>query len=129
MHPTIALSLSVLARTISAAPACQAPGAVQVQFANDVTGANGNALIPLDGSSIGLGQAYANTDLFKDGTLFVTSLEFTSDFTNVACEVLKDETTEVASIADPQADFQTFSETPLNWETGFTISCNLASSA
>ena len=129
MHSAIAFTLSFLALTISAAPARRAPGTVQVQFANNVSGANGNALIPLDGSSVSLGQAYGNTNLFKDGTLFVTSLEFTADFTNVACEVLKDGTTKVASIADPQQDFQTFSQKPLNWETGFTISCTLPSSA
>jgi hypothetical protein len=124
MLSTVPLSLSFLAFTVSAAPALRAvPSTVQVQFANDVTGANGNAEIPLDGSSINLGQAYGNTDLFKDGTLFVTSLEFTGNFANVACEVLKGGVTKVASIADPQADFQTFSETPLDWETGFTISC------
>ena len=123
MHSAIPFSLSFLALTVSAAL-----GTVQVQFANDVTGANGNALIPLDGSSVSLGQAYANTNLFKDGTLFVTSLEFTADFTNVACEVLKNGTTKVASIADPQQDFQTFSQKPLDWETGFTISCTLPSS-
>jgi hypothetical protein len=129
MHSAIAFSLSFLALTVSAAPARRAPGTVQVQFANDVTGANGNALIPLDGSSVSLGEAYANTNLFKDGTLFVTSLEFTADFTNVVCEVLKDGTTKVASIADPRQDFQTFSQKPLDWETGFTISCTLPSSA
>ena len=35
----------------------------------------------------------------------------------------------VASIADPQQDFQTFSQKPLDWETGFTISCTLPSSS
>ena len=133
MHSTIALSLSFLALTISAAPAPRAaPSTVQVQFANDMTGANGNAEIPLDGSSIVLGQAYGNTDLEVDGTLFVTSLMFTGDFANVACDVLKSGITgitKVASIADPQADFQTFSELPLNWESGVTINCTLPFSA
>jgi hypothetical protein len=131
MHSTVALSLSFLALAISAAPTPRAaqPSTVQVQFANDVTGANGNAEIPLDGSAIVLGQAYGNTDLEVDGTLFVTSLQFTGNFANVACEVLKDGTTKVASIADPQADFQTFSQKPLNWQTGFTINCTLPSSA
>src|SRR3979411_2043037 len=111
MHSTIALSLSFLALTICAAPAPRAaPSTVQVQFANDVTGANGNALIPLDGSAIVLGQAYANTDLEVDGTLFVTSLQFTADFSNVACDVLKGGVTNVGHIADPHADFQTFSQ-------------------
>ncbi|KAG0646357.1 hypothetical protein D0Z07_8224 [Hyphodiscus hymeniophilus] len=128
MHSTIALAVSFLAATISAAPTLQslprqAPSTVQVQFSNVVTGANGNALIPLDGSSVILGEAYANTNLEKDGTLFVTSLEFTADFQNVACTVLKNEATVVASIADPAMDFQTFSEKPLNWQAGFTISC------
>jgi hypothetical protein len=127
MHSTIALSLSFLALTISAAPAPRAaPSTVQVQFANDMTGANGNAEIPLDGSSIVLGQAYANTDLEIDGTLFVTSLEFTGNFANVACDVLKDGVTNVAHIADPQQDFQTFSQKPLNWQAGFNINCTLS---
>jgi hypothetical protein len=125
MHSALGFSFSLLALTISAAPTCQAPSTVEVQFANEITGANSNALIPLDGSSVSLGQAYANTNLFKDGTLFVTSLDFTSNFANVACAVLNDEFTAVASIADPQADFQKFSETPLNWATGFTISCSI----
>jgi hypothetical protein len=111
---------------IVSAPARRTVSTVQVQFANDVTGANGNALIPLDGTSISLGEAYANTNLEVDGTLFVTSLEFTADFQNVVCDVLKDETTVVAHIADPEQDFQTFSQKPLNWQTGFTISCTLA---
>jgi carbonic anhydrase len=107
-------------------PARRTASTVQVQFANDVTGANGNAWIPLDGSSIALGEAYANTNLEVDGTLFVTSLEFTSDFQNVACTVLKNGATVVASIADPKKDFETFSQKPLNWQTGFTISCTLS---
>ncbi|RFU75001.1 hypothetical protein TARUN_7232 [Trichoderma arundinaceum] len=123
MHSAIALTLSTLALAVSAAPARRSTGAVQVQFANDVTGANGNALIPLDGSNVSLGQAYANTNLSQDGTLLVTSLQFTADFANVECIVLKDFTTVVASIADPERDFQTFSQKPLNWQTGFTISC------
>lgn len=132
MHSTIAIALSFLAATISAAPSLrslprQTPSTVEVQFSNIVTGANGNAYIPLDGSSVVLGEAYANTDLEQNGTLFVTSLEFTADFQNVACEVLKDEATVVASIADPGQDFQTFSAKPLNWQTGFTISCTLTS--
>ena len=131
MHSALALSLSFLALTISAAPTPQAaqPSTVQVQFSNVVTGANGNAQIPLDGSAIVLGQAYADTDLEVDGTLFVTSLQFTANFQNVACEVLKDGTTEVASIADPHTDFQTFSEKPLNWQAGFTINCTSQGSA
>ncbi|KAM0263368.1 hypothetical protein ACHAQJ_001224 [Trichoderma viride] len=123
MHSAIAFTLSALALAVSAAPARRTTGTVQVQFANDVTGANGNAFIPLDGSNISLGQAYADTNLSQDGTLFVTSLEFTADFTNVECTVLKDFTTVVASIADSEQDFQTFSQKPLNWQTGFTISC------
>lgn len=123
MRSAIAFTLSALALAVSAAPARRTTGTVQVQFANDVTGANGNAFIPLDGSNVSLGQAYANTNLEVDGTLFVTSLEFTADFTNVACVVLKDFTTVVASIADPERDFQTFSQKPLDWQTGFTIAC------
>jgi hypothetical protein len=122
MLSTIALALPLLALTASAAPT-RRTASVQVQFANDVTGANGNAEIPLDGTLISLGQAYANTDLEVDGTLFVTSLEFTADFQNVACTVFKNSVTVVASIADPARDFQTFSEKPLNWQTGFEISC------
>ncbi|RFU74283.1 hypothetical protein TARUN_7910 [Trichoderma arundinaceum] len=124
MHSAIAFTLSVLAVAVSAAPAPRA-STVQVQFANDVTGANGNALIPLDGSLVSLGQAYANTNLEKDGTLFVTSLQFTANFANVECEVLKDGVTVVASIADPHRDFQTFSQKPLDWQNGFAISCTL----
>ncbi|KAL7936604.1 hypothetical protein V8C35DRAFT_278016 [Trichoderma chlorosporum] len=126
MHSAIAFTLSTLALAVSAAPAPRAPGSVQVQFANDVTGASGNAFIPLDGSNVSLGVAYANTNLEVDGTLFVTSLEFTADFQNAQCVVLKDFETVVASIADPERDFQTFSQKPLNWQTGFTIACNIA---
>jgi hypothetical protein len=128
MHSTVALSLSFLALTVSAAPAPQAqaqPSTVQVQFANDFSGANGNANIPLDGSSVGLGQAYGNTNLFKDGTLFVTSFMFTGNFANVVCDVIKNGITNVGHIANPQQDFQTFSKTPVDWETGFTINCTL----
>ncbi|KAL5088771.1 hypothetical protein Trisim1_006186 [Trichoderma cf. simile WF8] len=123
MRSAIAFTLSALALAVSAAPAPRSGGTVQVQFANDVSGANGNAFIPLDGSEVSLGQAYANTNLAKDGTLFVTSLQFTADFANVDCVVLKDFAKVVASIADPERDFQKFSQTPLDWETGFTISC------
>ncbi|EHK24615.1 uncharacterized protein TRIVIDRAFT_91616 [Trichoderma virens Gv29-8] len=125
MHSAIAFTLSALALAVSAAPAPRNVGTVQVQFANDVTGANGNALIPLDGTDISLGEAYGNTNLFKDGTLFVTSLQFTADFTNVQCVVLKDLQTVVASLSDPSRDFQKFSQQPLDWETGFTIACNV----
>ena len=122
MFSTLALALPLLALTASAAPTRRATS-VQVQFANDVSGANGNALIPLDGSLVSLGDAYANTNLEVDGTLFVTSLEFTANFQNVACTVFKNGVTVVASIADPAKDFETFSEKPLNWQTGFEISC------
>lgn len=124
MHSAIAFTLSTLALAVSAAPARRTTGSVQVQFANDVTGASGNAFIPLDGSNVILGQAYGNTNLEKDGTLFVTSLQFTADFSNVACVVLKDLETVVASLADPERDFQTFSQKPLNWQADFTIACN-----
>lgn len=124
MRSAIAFTLSTLALAVSAAPARRTTGSVQVQFANDVTGANGNAFIPLDGSNVSLGVAYADTNLEKDGTLFVTSLQFTGDFSDVACVVLKDLETVVASLADPERDFQTFSQKPLNWQTGFTIACN-----
>lgn len=126
MFSTLALALPLLALTASAAPTRRTTS-VQVQFANDVTGANGNAYIPLDGSLVSLGQAYANTDLEVDGTLNVTSLEFTANFQNVACTVFKNGVTVVASIADPEKDFETFSEKPLNWQTGFEISCAIAS--
>jgi hypothetical protein len=125
MQSIIAFALSALAITASAAPTTRSPGTVQVQFANDVTGANGNARIPLDGSDVVLGQAYGNTNLEVDGTLFVTSLQFTADFQNVACIVLKDFSAVVASIADPHQDFQTFSQKPLNWQSGFTIRCTV----
>lgn len=125
MLASIAFTLSTLALAVSAAPApARRTNSVQVQFANDVTGANGNAWIPLDGSNVVLGQAYADTDLEVDGTLFVTSLEFTADFSGVQCVVLKDLETVVASLADPERDFQTFSQKPLNWQAGFTIACN-----
>lgn len=128
MLSNIALSLlPLLAASVSAAPS--APS-VQVQFANDVTGANGNARIPLDGSAIVLGQAYAGTNLAKNGTLFVTSLQFTADFSNVACEVIKTDVGKtVASISNFQQDFQRFSQKPLNWQTGFTISCHYGATA
>ena len=126
MLSSLALALPLLALTASAAPA-RRTASVQVQFANDVTGANGNAYIPLDGSLVSLGQAYANTDLEVGGTLFVTSLEFTANFQNVACTVFKNGVTVVASIADPEKDFETFSQKPLNWQTGFEISCAVAS--
>jgi len=126
MLSTLALALPLLALTVSAAPTRRTTS-VQVQFANDVTGANGNALIPLDGSLVSLGEAYANTNLEVAGTLFVTSLEFTANFQNVACTVFKNGATVVANIADPAQDFQTFSQKPLNWQTGFEISCAVAS--
>ncbi|KAL6904861.1 hypothetical protein GGI43DRAFT_421226 [Trichoderma evansii] len=117
MRSAIAFTLSTLALAVSAAP-------TRLQFANDVTGANGNAFIPLDGSNVSLGEAYADTNLEQDGTLFVTSLQFTADFQNVQCVVLKNFETVVASISDSSRDFQTFSQKPLDWQTGFTIACN-----
>lgn len=126
MVSAIAFALPLLAAVASAAPSPQAPatGSVQVQFANNFSGANGNAWIPLDGSAVSLGDAYGNTNLFKDGTLFVTSLQFTANFQLVSCEVLKDGVKKVAEISNPTQDFQTFSQTPVDWETGFTISCS-----
>ncbi|KAL7931546.1 hypothetical protein V8C35DRAFT_309778 [Trichoderma chlorosporum] len=123
MQSAIALALSFLALTASAAPSRRTTGTVQVQFANDVTGANGNAQIPLDGVPINLGQAYGGTNLEKDGTLFVTSLQFTANFQNVQCIVLKNGVIKVAEIANPHQDFQTFSQKPVDWQNGFTISC------
>ncbi|KAL7952338.1 hypothetical protein V8C34DRAFT_299553 [Trichoderma compactum] len=128
MQSAIAFTISLLALVASAAPTTRTTGTVQVQFANDVTGANGNARIPLDGSNINLGEAYGNTNLEKDGTLFVTSLQFTADFQNVQCVVLKDFQTRVAFIADPHQDFETFSQKPVDWQNNFTIACNVASS-
>lgn len=126
MISAIALTLPLLAASVAAAPAPQAPatGSVQVQFSNNWSGANGNAWIPLDGSAVDLGQAYANTNLFKDGTLFVTSLQFTANFQLVSCEVLKDGTKKVAEIHNPAQDFQTFSQQPLDWANGFAIHCS-----
>lgn len=124
MLSTIAIALPLLAASVSAAPQSHATGSVQVQFANNWSGANGNAWIPLNGSPVQLGQAYANTNLFKDGTLLVTSLEFTANFQLVSCEVLKDGTKKVAEIHNPGQDFQTFSQKPLDWAKGFAISCS-----
>ncbi|KAM3510782.1 hypothetical protein MY11210_005563 [Beauveria gryllotalpidicola] len=124
MLSTIAITLPLLAAFVSAAPQTPATGSVQVQFANNWSGANGNAWIPLNGSPVQLGQAYANTNLFKDGTLFVTSLQFTSNFQLVSCEVLKGGTKKVAEIHNPGQDYQTFSQKPLDWAKGFAISCS-----
>lgn len=126
MLPTLALALSLLAFAVSAAPT-RRTASVQVQFANDVTGANANALIPLDGSLVPFEQAYGNTELEVNGTLNVTSFEFTANFQNVACNVFLNSVTVIASIADPEKDFETFSQTPVNWQTGFQISCAVAS--
>lgn len=124
MLSTIALSLLALSASVSATPVAKS---VQVQFANDFSGANGNARIPLDGTPVVLGQAYGATNLEKDGTLFVTSLQFTADFANVACDVTKTDIGKiVASIANPKQDFQRFSQKPLDWQKGFTISCHVA---
>ncbi|KAL6872213.1 hypothetical protein HDV57DRAFT_520350 [Trichoderma longibrachiatum] len=124
MRFSVASALSLLALTASAAPnPPHNPGTVQVQFANDQTGANGNARIPLDGRPVNLGQAYGHTNLEKDGTLFVTSLFFTADFQNVECIVLRDFHTKVADISNPTRDFQTFSQKPVDWQNRFTISC------
>ncbi|TQW00781.1 hypothetical protein V2A60_001823 [Cordyceps javanica] len=124
MLSSIAIALPLLAASVSAAPAAQTTNSVRVQFSNDWSGANGNAWIPLNGSPVQLGQAYANTNLFKDGTLLVTSLQFTSNFQHVSCEVLKDGTKKVAEIHNPSQDFQKFSSKPLDWAKGFAISCH-----
>ncbi|KAL7941056.1 hypothetical protein V8C42DRAFT_349060 [Trichoderma barbatum] len=124
MHSAIAFTLSALALAVSAAPAPRNVATVQVQFANEVSGASGNAWIPLDGTNIHLGEAYGNTNLEKDGTLFVTSLQFTANFQGAQCVVLKDLQTAVASLDNPGRDFMKFSQQPLNWQNGFTIACN-----
>ncbi|KAK8148030.1 hypothetical protein G3M48_000509 [Beauveria asiatica] len=125
MLSTSIIALPLLAASVFAAPAPQAPatGRVRVQFANNWSGANGNAWIPLDGSAVALGHAYANTNLFKDGTLFVTSLQFTANFQHVSCKVLKHGSKQVADIHNPGQDYQTFSQKPVDWAKGFTIHC------
>lgn len=127
MQSTIALALSFLALTASAAPTPRSNvGSVTVQFFNDITGHNGDAPIPLDGTPVTLGQAYASSDLEVAGTLFVTSLQFTADFTDVSCDVFApgkgEGSTPAAHIADPAEDFQRFKEVPVDWQE-FTIVC------
>lgn len=128
MQSTIALALSFLALTASAAPTPSYSGStVSVQFSNDVTGHNGDAAIPLDGSHVKLGSAYANTNLENDGTLFVTSVLLVADFENVTCDSFKPDGTIVsaAHLADPAKDFAKFGlNGPVDWQE-FTIACKV----
>jgi hypothetical protein len=122
MRSAVALSLSLLA-LVSAAPSSQNVGTVTVQLSNDDSGANGDAKIPLNGAPVDIGKAFGNSDLFKDGTLFVTSIFFVANFQNVDCVVLRNGKQQVANIFDPSKDFERFAQQPVNWEHGFTISC------
>ncbi|GFP56729.1 hypothetical protein ACSS6W_004767 [Trichoderma asperelloides] len=123
MRSAIALSLSLLALAVSAAPSPRNAGKVTVQLSNDVSGANGNAAIPLDGTPVNIGQAFGHTNLFKDGTLFVTSIFFVANFQHAECTVVRNGVKQVANIFDPAKDFERFAQQPVDWEHGFTISC------
>ncbi|KAL6904751.1 hypothetical protein GGI43DRAFT_432147 [Trichoderma evansii] len=123
MRSATAFSLSLLALAVSAAPSTRDVDKVTVQLSNDDSGANGNAAIPTNGVPVDIGQAFGGSDLFKDGTLLVTSLFFQSNFQNADCKVFKNGFTEVAHIFDPAKDFERFAQQPVNWEKGFTIAC------
>ncbi|KAL7901895.1 hypothetical protein HDV63DRAFT_378018 [Trichoderma sp. SZMC 28014] len=122
MRSAIAFSLPLLALA-SAAPSSRDVGEVTVQLSNDVSGANGDASIPLNGAPVDIGQAFGKSDLFKDGTLFVTSIFFVANFQNVDCVVVRNRVQQVANIFDPSKDFERFAQQPVDWEHGFTISC------
>lgn len=122
MRSAIAFSLSLLALA-SAAPSTRDAGKVTVQLSNDVSGANGDASIPLNGAPVDIGQAFGKSNLFKDGTLFVTSIFFVANFQNVNCVVVRNGVQQVANIFDPSKDFERFAQKPVDWEHGFTIAC------
>ncbi|KAK1255075.1 hypothetical protein MKX08_009070 [Trichoderma sp. CBMAI-0020] len=122
MRSALALSLSLLA-LVSAAPPSHNAGKVTVQLSNDVSGANGDASIPLDGSPVDVGRAFGNSNLFKDGKLLVTSIFFVANFQNVDCKVVRNRVQQVANIFNPSKDFERFAQKPVDWERGFTISC------
>lgn len=126
MRSAIAFSLSLLALAVSAAPSSRNVGKVTVQLSNDNSGANGDAAIPLDGTPVDIGQAFGHSNLFKDGTLFVTSIFFVANFQNVECTVVKDGVKQVANIFNPSKDFERFAQQPVDWEHGFTIACHTA---
>jgi hypothetical protein len=88
-----------------------------------VTGANAVAYIPLNGTGVVLGEAYGQTELEINDTLLVTNFAFVDNFQLASCVVIKNGTTEVAAISNPVRDFQTFSPTPLNWQSNFSIFC------
>ncbi|PNP44747.1 hypothetical protein TGAM01_v202977 [Trichoderma gamsii] len=120
MRSAIAFSLSLLALA-SAAPS--SPGKVTVQLSNDVSGANGDASIPLDGRPVDIGQAFGHSNLFKNGKLLVTSIFFVANFQNVDCVVVRNRVQQVANIFNPSKDFERFAQQPVDWEHGFTIAC------
>lgn len=124
MRSAIAFSLLPLLALASAAPSPRNVDKVTVQLSNDDSGANGNAAIPTDGTPVDIGKAFGGTNLFKDGTLFVTSIFFQANFQNADCAVFRNGVTEVAHIFDPPKDFQRFAAKPVNWEKGFTIKCH-----
>ncbi|KAL7919639.1 hypothetical protein ACQKWADRAFT_300677 [Trichoderma austrokoningii] len=123
MRSAIAFTLSLFALASASPSSRRDVGKVTVQLSNDVSGANGDASIPLNGAPVDVGQAFGHSDLFKDGTLFVTSIFFVANFQNVDCTVLRNGVQQVANIFDPSKDFERFAQKPVDWEHGFTISC------
>lgn len=122
MRSAIALSLSLLALA-SAAPSSRDAGKVTVQLSDDVSGANSDASIPLNGSPVDIGKAFGNSNLFKNGKLLVTSIFFVANFQNVDCVVVRNRVQQVANIFNPSKDFERFAQQPVDWEHGFTIAC------
>lgn len=118
-----AIAFLPLLALASAAPPSHNAGKVTVQLSNDVSGANGDASIPLDGTPVDIGRAFGNSNLFKDGKLLVTSIFFVANFQNVDCKVVRNRVQQVANIFDPSKDFERFAQQPVDWEHGFTISC------
>jgi hypothetical protein len=131
MRSTVALSLSFLALTTCAALVPRAGSTVRVQAVNQMSGANGDAYFPTDGTPVDFGVAYEQSDLFDPITksVNVNAWLFVGEFGGVTCDTIKNGGNE-AHLQDPSETFQLFSNKLVNWGPGrgFFVNCTLENS-
>lgn len=85
---TAALAATLLSTFAAAAPrpprGSWAPTAT-IQLANEQSGANSNAVIPIDGVSRPVQELWGNSPIARDGLVFATSAQLTAFEQHITC--------------------------------------------
>lgn len=122
------IASSIIALLASTAVAAPAGATAQVALSNDQTGANGNAIVPLDGVARPVISLYAGTNVVKNGQVLVSSTMLTGGIAfNPTCVFSSANGTPVTTLNATQT-FKKLGNNPnmlqiVDW-TAFTLKCS-----